>query len=280
MGARYYTSLAGRFISPDLPGIDQHIANPQSWNLYHYARNNPLHYTDPTGHAAEAQYCSIATCAPMESSGDLSSGPSPTNYVEVDDDEQQSGGAAAAQGAQAQQNPQSSFFQTPLGKLLYNFVDGDNVAQAVTNMVASEKPTGKVGGATALVLTVAVAIVPAGKVAKGIVRFARGAKAGVQVYRSMSALRRALGPAGKGLEWHHIVEQCKACQFGPEAIHNTDNVIGLIKSVHEKISRFYSTKQDFAGSKVVREWLKGQSFEQQRAFGLKVLRDALEGKLP
>jgi RHS repeat-associated protein len=53
MGARYYTSLTGRFISPDLPGMDQHLTNPQSWNLYAYARNNPLAFTDPTGHAAE-----------------------------------------------------------------------------------------------------------------------------------------------------------------------------------------------------------------------------------
>jgi RHS repeat-associated protein len=53
LGARYYTSLTGRFISPDLPGIDQHLTNPQTLNLYVYARNNPLAFTDPSGHAAE-----------------------------------------------------------------------------------------------------------------------------------------------------------------------------------------------------------------------------------
>lgn len=48
-GARYYSGAQGRFTSPDLPLIDQHPEDPQSWNLYSYVRNNPLRYTDPTG---------------------------------------------------------------------------------------------------------------------------------------------------------------------------------------------------------------------------------------
>jgi hypothetical protein len=41
----------GRWISPDQPFADQHLANPQSWNLYSYVRNNPLSAFDPTGEA-------------------------------------------------------------------------------------------------------------------------------------------------------------------------------------------------------------------------------------
>jgi RHS repeat-associated protein len=52
-GARYYSSPQGRFTSPDKPLLDQHIEDPQSWNLYAYARNNPLIYIDPTGEAIE-----------------------------------------------------------------------------------------------------------------------------------------------------------------------------------------------------------------------------------
>ena len=51
--ARYFGSTMGRFMSPDPPLLDQHIADPQSWNLYSYARNNPLSYIDPTGNAVE-----------------------------------------------------------------------------------------------------------------------------------------------------------------------------------------------------------------------------------
>jgi len=45
---RYYGSALGRFTSPD-DGSDQVAANPQSWNLYSYVRNNPLTNVDPTG---------------------------------------------------------------------------------------------------------------------------------------------------------------------------------------------------------------------------------------
>ena len=50
MGARYYGSTMGRFMSPDPSGlVFASLANPQSLNLYSYAQNNPLIYTDPTG---------------------------------------------------------------------------------------------------------------------------------------------------------------------------------------------------------------------------------------
>ena len=51
-GARYMSSAQGRFTSPDKPFADQHLENPQSWNLYLYTRNNPLAFVDPTGRGA------------------------------------------------------------------------------------------------------------------------------------------------------------------------------------------------------------------------------------
>jgi RHS repeat-associated protein len=47
--ARYMSSAQGRFTSPDVPLLDQKPEHPQTWNLYVYARNNPLRFIDPTG---------------------------------------------------------------------------------------------------------------------------------------------------------------------------------------------------------------------------------------
>lgn len=46
--ARYYDPAIGRFCQPDT--ILPNYANPQSLNRYSYTLNNPLRYTDPTGH--------------------------------------------------------------------------------------------------------------------------------------------------------------------------------------------------------------------------------------
>ena len=46
-GARYYSSVQGRFTSSD-PGKFV-LANPQNLNRYSYVENNPLRFIDPTG---------------------------------------------------------------------------------------------------------------------------------------------------------------------------------------------------------------------------------------
>ncbi len=47
-GARFYSPKLGRFLSPDT--IVPSYANPQNLNRFSYTLNNPLRYTDPTGH--------------------------------------------------------------------------------------------------------------------------------------------------------------------------------------------------------------------------------------
>lgn len=46
VGARYYDSAVGRFISVD-PIMD--MSRPQQWGGYSYSENNPITYADPTG---------------------------------------------------------------------------------------------------------------------------------------------------------------------------------------------------------------------------------------
>lgn len=48
-GARYNSSQFGRFMSPDPLLNSGHPNNPQTWNRYTYALNNPLNVIDPTG---------------------------------------------------------------------------------------------------------------------------------------------------------------------------------------------------------------------------------------
>jgi RHS repeat-associated protein len=62
-GARYYDPTIGRFISADT--LVPSPVDPQSLNRYSYCLNNPLKYTDPSGHVVEFQnewwvrYCAL-----------------------------------------------------------------------------------------------------------------------------------------------------------------------------------------------------------------------------
>ena len=53
-GARFYSPRLGRFIQPDT--IVPEPGNPQALNRYAYVNNNPLRYTDPTGHQGGDDY--------------------------------------------------------------------------------------------------------------------------------------------------------------------------------------------------------------------------------
>ena len=47
--ARYYRNMMGRFTTADPDHVGGDVFDPQSWNAYAYARNNPLRFIDPTG---------------------------------------------------------------------------------------------------------------------------------------------------------------------------------------------------------------------------------------
>jgi RHS repeat-associated protein len=51
--ARYYSSIQGRFTSPDGLLESARLSQPQSWNRYSYVLNNPLRLVDSTGQEEE-----------------------------------------------------------------------------------------------------------------------------------------------------------------------------------------------------------------------------------
>ncbi len=92
-------------------------------------------------------------------------------------------------------------------------------------------------------------------------------------FRSFSQAKRVLGPAGEGKQWHHLVEQTpgNVGRFGPEAIHNTGNLVRLDTAVHRQVSGYFSSKQPFTGGQTVRQWLSGQSYARQQQFARQVM---------
>ncbi|RKG93277.1 hypothetical protein D7V88_03305 [Corallococcus terminator] len=101
------------------------------------------------------------------------------------------------------------------------------------------------------------------------------AASGTPAYSSFKSFKRAMGSAGEGKEWHHLVEQTdgNVARFGPKALHNRENILPLDKSLHSRISGYYSSIQPFTRGRTVRDWLRPQSFVEQREFGLKMMRD-------
>jgi hypothetical protein len=65
--ARFYSVTLGRFTQPDtvIPGA----TNSQSWNRFAYAYNNPLYYTDPSGHTPIIGDCNFYGYCPDTGTG-------------------------------------------------------------------------------------------------------------------------------------------------------------------------------------------------------------------
>ncbi|XWU86951.1 hypothetical protein ACN6A1_04600 [Myxococcus virescens] len=99
-----------------------------------------------------------------------------------------------------------------------------------------------VEGSTVVVSLPATAVA---MTAQGLSGAAAGVSpAGFRFWGSFSGLKSALGSAGPGKNWHHIVEQTPGNveRFGPHVLHNTENVIAIDEGIHRQISAYYSSK--------------------------------------
>jgi RHS repeat-associated protein len=71
-GARYYGSKIGRFTTTDpVYTWQENLVDPQRWNRYAYARNNPLRYVDPDGRAVMLAHAAGAPKKPGPNAGVL-----------------------------------------------------------------------------------------------------------------------------------------------------------------------------------------------------------------
>ncbi|RKH29418.1 hypothetical protein D7Y13_15560 [Corallococcus praedator] len=111
---------------------------------------------------------------------------------------------------------------------------------------------------------------------------AKALPTGAKAWGSFSGFKKAMGPAGAGKEWHHIVEQTPSNvnRFGAQAVHNTENIVPLDKGLHTRLSGLYSSIRRIitaSGNLTVRQWLSTQSLEAQREFGLLAIENVTKG---
>jgi RHS repeat-associated protein len=83
-GARYFGSNMGRLMSPDPGNIAAvfHPDDPQAWNGYAYARNNPLLYSDPDGMSYRVCDSEGKNCYNFENNADYQNWLKNNNQVE------------------------------------------------------------------------------------------------------------------------------------------------------------------------------------------------------
>jgi hypothetical protein len=163
-------------------------------------------------------------------------------------------GKAVISGAAGELRNYSSAIQRGDGRAA-----GESLGRIYTNVGTALIPEARLGRASEVGRTVA----KAGEVsARGEVGFS-----------SFSAFKRAAGPAGPKQDWHHIVPQHadNVKRFGAETIHSSSNLVKLPREVHQKINAYYNSKLNFSAPLTVRDWLKTQPFDKQKAFGDQVI---------
>ena len=265
-GSRYYDPQLARFIQTDTLLPD--IFDPQSLNRYSYVRNNPLKYIDPTGHSwlpfweelkgrmalnamvkahteygTYKEYMDSLGLGPTTTAGDLGSI------------------AAVAHTSAAAADTYTTFLPDLATAGLATPIPAITKVGRAGEMEVVERSSTtleKIVGGNKASMSVEVA-----------------ATKGLQTFKTFDALKSSLGPAGKDMAWHHIVEQSQIGRFGADAIHNTENVVAVSSQINQKINGIYSSiNKGITGSETltVRQWLSTKSYQEARQFGLQTLK--------
>lgn len=96
---------------------------------------------------------------------------------------------------------------------------------------------------------------------------------GKQAFKNVEAFKRYYGSAGKGMHWHHIVEQHvkNTMQFGADKIQNVKNIVKIPVDIHEKMSAFHSRTLPRCGM-TFRQAVSRLPMDAQYKIGVQVMR--------
>ena len=290
--------FGARMYMPDIartPQIDPLAETMPEWSSYSYSFNNPMRYTDPTGMLPQDWYRdNFGNVSWHDSQLDQLSGSNGEtltrlgasgSYINVNGEL-----TTLNEDASVTQGGVTSYVVQPMQMSNASYNTAANISTPGSSTVLSSFDTTKKSAPrlpspglmdpSAAIFKAYLDIQTARAAFTGlrsILFYKSAATETVEGFSSFSAFKRAHGPAGEGMAWHHIVEQnpTNKAQFAPEALHNTNNVIKIehgAGSLHSKVSGFYSSKPPFAQGQTVRQWLNGQSYQQQYDFGIKTLK--------
>ena len=215
-----------------LSADSQISGSSQGFNLFAYCANNPISRKDSTGEAWETAFDIISLGA---------------SIIDVWMNPADAWAWAGLIGDTVDLIP----FVTGVGEVTRALKTGNRIADAVDTVGDAAKATRKT---SKTIKKASEVIMDVG-------------------YSSFRKLKRAIGSPGQGREWHHIVEQSQIIKsgFSSEMIQNLGNIASVEKSVHRKISGYYSSIQPFTNGLTVRNWLAGKSYTYQYQFGVGVI---------
>ena len=255
--ARYFDPNIGRFINED-PALD-------GYNWYIYCGNNPVNRWDPSGEAWYHWAIGAGIVAGLAITTLATAGTFTLGAVALG----MAGSGVSIGGATGVFAAATLGSGVMLGAMAFGAaMDSRNIKdfnnQGNWGTVAWTAGGALVGGGLEFARQKSVEKAMANKVAgtngKG--------------FNTFSQYKKEMGSAGKGNEWHHIVEKNQIAKsgFNPQQVHNTNNIIAIDKSTHTKISGYYNKSTlPFTNGLKVRNWLVGQSFETQYKFGIDIL---------